>query len=188
MTYKTEQDNIIERDAMDLFTNIPNDIFEALSVEDEELIPRIGSPVSSLMRYIESSELEADPKDIEMTLQRASHEELGNEPQNSECMRLPSLKHQTSSEILPNEPEGDHDNTEQNRRCDDCKQEDLEVCAPELNKLTELIKSSAMVTFRVANAIKLTSRVQIAYFPHAKPEHQCFPSRLTPSISWEGAR
>lgn len=133
LTYKTEQNNIIERDAVNLFTDIPNDIFEALSVEDEKLITRTGSPASSLMRYIESSELEADPKDIEMTLQRASHEELGAETQNSECMRLPSLKHQTSSEIFTKGPEGDNTITEQNRRCDNCKQEDLEVCAPELN-------------------------------------------------------
>jgi hypothetical protein len=53
---------------------------------------RPTSPVSSIMRYISSTELEADPDDIEKALQAASLEDLPAEPTTSTDMRLPSLR------------------------------------------------------------------------------------------------
>jgi hypothetical protein len=96
---------------------------------------RPDSPVSSLMRYVESPELEADLSDIEMALQTASREDLRGENTASECMRLPSLKRQA----LLDEPRWEQPLSEDSRsqprketdlreHCGRCQEKGLEVC------------------------------------------------------------
>ncbi|KAE8445382.1 hypothetical protein EG329_013505 [Mollisiaceae sp. DMI_Dod_QoI] len=101
--------------------------------EDQDRPNSLGS---SIMRYISSSELEADYVDIETALRTASLEDLGAQDTASMCMRLPSLKHKTAS-IEPayeEDPRGDLGKkissdaewVQCNKFCDRCKDWDLE--------------------------------------------------------------
>ncbi|KUJ24629.1 uncharacterized protein LY89DRAFT_713437 [Mollisia scopiformis] len=71
--------------------SVPSELFDNM---------RSISPVSSILRYIDSPELEADRDAIERAFKTASDECLRADHVPSPCMRLPSLSHQGSSEKL----------------------------------------------------------------------------------------
>jgi hypothetical protein len=81
-----------------------------------------------------SSELEADPGDIEMAFQTASLEDLRAENTTSTCMRLPSLKHRALLEGQSEKEDSIHNSDtkdalqESRDGCDRCKEKDLIVC------------------------------------------------------------
>jgi len=105
--------------------SVPSELFENM---------RSISPVSSIMRYIDSPELEADQDAIERALKAASDECLYIDNAPSPCMRLPSLRHQTSSEKLSSakpyvatvQPRPRQDQI-QSRHCAQCTEQGLSV-------------------------------------------------------------
>lgn len=109
-----------------------SELFHARITDNEQMEIRPESPVSSIIRYMESPELEADISDIEMALKTASEEDLRGENAALECMRLPSVKRQT----LLQEAQGHHPllehifsestkGTDFKAACDRCKERGL---------------------------------------------------------------
>ena len=94
------------------------------------------SPASSIMRYLNSPELEADRGDIVLAMQRASLERLSmGTKKSTDLMREPSLSHQALSEnptwkasSRPNSDPEKAQETLPREACDRCKKVLLPVC------------------------------------------------------------
>jgi hypothetical protein len=105
--------------------SVPSELFDNM---------RSISPVSSILRYIDSPELEADRDAIEWAFKTASDECLRGDNVPSPCMRLPSLSHQASSEKLSYadpylatvQPRPRQDQT-RSRPCERCIEQGLSV-------------------------------------------------------------
>lgn len=109
-------------------TSYPNEgSIECLDVTlagNGEPEPRLNSPVSSISRYMSCPDLEANREDIEMTIRKASQEDLLKEDLPSECMRLPSLKRQAVAQFELNRTEDES----KWGFCTLCKELDWQVC------------------------------------------------------------